>query len=70
MKRLLSFDELKSKVALSRSSIWRLERQGKFPERRKISTNRVGWIEQEVDQWIEARTHVRTSPEKVIGGGK
>jgi prophage regulatory protein len=42
-------------TGLSRTTRWRLERQGKFPARRKLSDNAVGWLESEVRDWIASR---------------
>ena len=54
--RLLRFPEMKPRIGdLSRSTVWRLERAGKFPARRQISTNSVGWLESEIDAWIAGR---------------
>jgi predicted DNA-binding transcriptional regulator AlpA len=39
---------------LSRTTIWRLERHGKFPRRLRLSGNRVGWRADEVLAWIQA----------------
>jgi predicted DNA-binding transcriptional regulator AlpA len=39
---------------LSRTTIWRLERQGKFPRRLRLSGNRIGWRAEEVLEWIES----------------
>lgn len=36
---------------LSRVTRWRREREGKFPRRRQISINRVGWLLSEVLAW-------------------
>jgi prophage regulatory protein len=35
--------------------IYRLEREGKFPKRIQLGPNAVGWIEHEVDAWIESK---------------
>jgi prophage regulatory protein len=43
---------------LSRSTRWRLERQGKFPARRQLSTNSVGWLRSEVEDWLSSRKPV------------
>lgn len=40
---------------LSRSTTWRMERQGAFPRRRQLSANSVGWLRSEVDTWIQSR---------------
>jgi predicted DNA-binding transcriptional regulator AlpA len=42
-------------VGLSRVSLWRLEQADKFPARRKLSTNRVAWLTEEVEDWIRTR---------------
>jgi predicted DNA-binding transcriptional regulator AlpA len=33
-----------------------LERDGKFPKRRRLSANAVGWLESEINNWLESRT--------------
>ena len=53
--KLLNKRELRAKTSLSQTEIVRKEKAGKFPERIWISTNRVAWVESEVDQWIEDR---------------
>lgn len=39
----------------SRSEIYRLEALGKFPNRIKIGTRSVAWVESEVQSWINER---------------
>jgi prophage regulatory protein len=50
--RLLSWPEVKARVGLSRTSVWRLEREGKFPKRVRILPGRVAWRESEIVAWI------------------
>ena len=50
--RLLRFQEVRHRTGLSRATIWRLERDGGFPKRRQISKNAVGWLEQEIDEFV------------------
>lgn len=45
-------------LGISRTTLWRLCRGGKFPARRKLSTNSVGWLKSEIAQWAESRTIV------------
>lgn len=40
---------------LSETTIWRLERAGKFPARRKLSDNAVGWLRSEIEAWMASR---------------
>ncbi len=50
--RLLSWPEVRDRVGLSRTSVWRLERAGKFPLRIPISPGRVAWRESEIDAFV------------------
>jgi predicted DNA-binding transcriptional regulator AlpA len=49
---------------LSRSTRWRLEKLGEFPLRRRISRNRIGWVDQEIMGWLESRKQVGLSKNK------
>jgi prophage regulatory protein len=55
LPRLLPFREVAQRVALSRSTIWRMERAGHFPKRRRLSVNKVAWWEPEIEEWIRNR---------------
>ena len=50
--KLLRFPAIRERTGLSRSTIWRLEHQGRFPPRHWISANAVAWVEEEVVTWI------------------
>jgi prophage regulatory protein len=53
--RLLRFPAVRERTGLSRSTIWRLERQGAFPPHHRISANAVAWIEDDIANWIRAK---------------
>jgi len=40
---------------LSRSTIWRLERDGRFPRRVKLSIRAVGWRAADIEAWLKTR---------------
>jgi len=42
---------------LSKSTRWRLERDNKFPRRRKLSSRSVGWLLNEIESWMESRKY-------------
>lgn len=50
--------EVVAMVGLGYTTIWRLERAGKFPARRKLTSYRVGWLRAEVEGWIQEREAV------------
>jgi prophage regulatory protein len=60
--RILRADEVTARTGLSRTTLWRRERAGTFPRRREIGPTLVGWIADEVDEWILER------PVAVLGG--
>lgn len=63
--RLLRTNEVIRQTGLSRSTLWRLEREGKFPKRRQIGPASVGWLEHEVNEWIKSRKAVGVQSEAV-----
>ena len=56
---LIVADEIAQRIPYSQNQLRRLEAQGSFPKRVRIGANRVAWVRQEVDQWIEARVKAR-----------
>ncbi len=56
--RILDLNEVRTRIPLSRTQIWRLERTGEFPGRIRLGPNRVGWREDEISSWIESRPAV------------
>ncbi len=52
---LLRFPAVRDRTGLSRSTIWRLERQGAFPRHHRISPNAVAWVEDDIAKWIRAK---------------
>ena len=53
--RFLRFKEVGLMCGLSRTTIWRRQRDGTFPERRRIGSNAVRWLAGEVEEWIRSR---------------
>lgn len=51
--RIIRLRELKILTGLSAATIWRKEKENTFPKRRRISKRAVGWIHNEVRQWID-----------------
>lgn len=49
---------------LSRPTVWRMERDNRFPRRRQLSANSVGWLKSEVDAWVETRDQVSSVAHK------
>ena len=60
--RILSKRQVKELVLYSHQHVARLETAGKFPKRIRLGQNRVGWIEQEVLDWLQTRIDARDYP--------
>jgi len=43
------------RTQLSRASVYRLMRLGKFPKAVKLSERAIGWYSSDIDAWIESR---------------
>jgi prophage regulatory protein len=65
MVKLIAHDELRAKgILYSKVSLWRLEREGKFPKRVALSAaggGRYVYVESEIDAWIAERIAARDS---------
>lgn len=53
MAKILRGREVTERTGLSRTSLWRREKQHAFPHRVALGPNSVGWFEDEIDAWIE-----------------
>ncbi len=62
--KVLKYPEVRTQVGLSRTTLWRAERAGKFPRRLRLGPNSVGWLASEVRDWLESR------PRGMAGGNR
>lgn len=60
--RLLSWDQVERIASISRSTAWRMERDGTFPGRVRVSPGRVGWWESELTLWKQTRSGQLPAP--------
>ncbi len=54
-ERFLREPEVHRVTALSRTTRWRLEQADRFPRKRKLSDNAVGWLASEIEAWMAER---------------
>lgn len=52
---ILSVSETCQRLGVSRSTLWRVRRQGHFPTPIQISLNRIGFRRGDVRSWIESK---------------
>ena len=53
--KILRLPEIKNRTGLSRSTIYQRIARGVFPSPVSLGDRAVGWIESEIDSWIEER---------------
>ena len=62
--RILSLNDLRERgILYSRVHIGRLVKAGRFPAPIKVGQNRIGWIESEIDEWLNAKIAERDAKE-------
>lgn len=55
LQRIIRRPEVIKMTGLSGTTLWRLEKEGNFPKKIKLSQKIVGWSETEIQRWIEDR---------------
>ncbi len=68
--RLLRWPEVQKRVGICRSHVHQLAAQGKFPAPVKLGPRASGWLESEINAWIDQRiAESRTvGPDSFKGG--
>lgn len=54
-ERFLRFGAVAEMIGLSRSTIWRMEREGQFPKRVRIGAKSVAWRLSDLLAWMSTR---------------
>jgi len=53
--------ELAELLSVSKVTIWRMEKRGDLPPRKRISRTLVGWIEKDIEEWLRNRPDANTN---------
>ena len=62
--KILSAKAVSEKTSLSIPHIRRATKEGNFPQPIQLSEARMGWLESDVDTWIEQATRKTSTLEK------
>ena len=54
-KKILRLKEVKTRTGLGRSTIYLRIAQGSFPKSIALGERAVGWLESDLDEWINER---------------
>ena len=53
--KILKLPAVKTRTGLSRSTIYKFVRTDRFPKPIQIGPRSVGWIEAEIEEWVDSR---------------
>ncbi len=67
-KSILRLPQVMARTGLSRSTIYLRISQGRFPRPISLGPRAVGWIKEEIDQWLEEQ--IMASRKDQVQGGK
>jgi prophage regulatory protein len=68
VKRLLRLPVVKDRTGSNTNQIYEGMKEGTFPKSVPIGKQTVGWVEEEVDAWIESRIAARQLQPRFRGG--
>jgi prophage regulatory protein len=51
--RYIRFKELRKLVPLGRTTIWKMMKEGRFPQSYRIGKAATAWLESEIEEWIK-----------------
>lgn len=57
--RIIRLPDLLNKTGFSKTTAYRLIKEAGFPQPIALGGRAVGWVESEIDAWIEQRMHDR-----------
>ena len=54
-RRVLRRPEVEDRTALARSTLYNMIKKGEFPEPIRLGANSVGWLEEDIENWLASR---------------
>jgi len=62
--RIMRLKEIIEKTGLAKSTVYNLISQGKFPKQIDLGARSVGWVDTEIEEWLEAKIAHRNAQEE------
>lgn len=53
--RFLTKEQVVERIPYSVVHIYRLMKRGEFPKQVRLGANRVGWLESDINQWMQSK---------------
>ena len=64
--KILRLPAVKERTGLSRSVVYRRIAEGEFPQPILLGTRSVGWVEAEVQAWVERQIRASRGPVRAV----
>lgn len=64
MTRVLRTAEVAKRLGIGRTTLWRWEQDKRIPPRRQIGPGVIGWVESELEEWIQGRPTVEAGADR------
>ena len=64
MTTIIRLPEVLARTGLSRSTVYNLVNQGAFPKQLQLGARSSGWVEEEIEHWLQARIAMRQPQHK------
>lgn len=64
--KVLKYQDLHGMFGFCRSTLYRMEKAGRFPKRIRLGSRSVGWNEDEVMAWLNTRPRGFTNVESPL----
>lgn len=64
---ILRIGQVCKETGLGRTTIWRKERAGDFPQRIRLGAAAVGWSAEEVEAWLATRPRGMAGQPQAVG---
>ena len=62
--RVIRIQEVCAKIAVSRTSLWRLSKHTDFPRPIQLGGRIAGFFEHEIDAWLEVQVAIRPKAQR------
>lgn len=63
--RLMSLKDVTARTTLSKTSVYELMKEGRFPKQVRLGSRSVAWVESEVEAFITSAINNRENQERV-----
>jgi prophage regulatory protein len=69
-RRVLRMPGVQGITGIARSTLYKAIKEGRFPPSISLGPRSVGWLESDVQAWLDTRIELSKSPSRNLWGGR